>query len=300
VIEDGMTPAMRRAQRVLDVLGALVLLGLLAPLLPLLALLIKLDSRGPLLEWHAAVGVQRRRPRPADGPCDPRRLHDMGGVLLWLPELRTTQVPRERSLQRDVTRPIEGGEGVGVGPGAGPGADPGVGAEGEPHPLTRVGRWLLRTRLAGWPRAWSVLRGDLALVGPRALDPRCVARMRDLAADWDAGMRDIRPGLFGPAQAARLRRTQPAAGAGPAMGEAISREALRDRLGPERDFVARLRAARSLLALLALQCSALRVPRASVSRARVAARAAATLPLTPPPRPQCAAHDAPLQPLRPR
>ena len=62
--------------------------------------------------------------------------------------------------------------------------------------LSRFGRLLAKTKLDELPQLWNVLRGDMALVGPR---PETL----DFADCFDDGQRwalDYRPGIFGPAQ----------------------------------------------------------------------------------------------------
>ena len=62
--------------------------------------------------------------------------------------------------------------------------------------MTRVGRFLERTKIDEVPQLWNVLRGDMAVVGPR---PETL----DFADCFDgpfAAVLDHRPGIFGPNQ----------------------------------------------------------------------------------------------------
>lgn len=58
---------------------------------------------------------------------------------------------------------------------------------------TRFGRWLRRTSLDELPQLWHVLRGDMALVGPRPLRPFEV----DALAGWQLRRHDVPPGITG-------------------------------------------------------------------------------------------------------
>lgn len=59
------------------------------------------------------------------------------------------------------------------------------------HPF---GRWLRRFRLDELPQLLNVLRGDMALVGPR---PEVPANLSSTAADDLAALQRVRPGLTG-------------------------------------------------------------------------------------------------------
>jgi lipopolysaccharide/colanic/teichoic acid biosynthesis glycosyltransferase len=67
--------------------------------------------------------------------------------------------------------------------------------------LTRLGAWLVRTKIDELPQLWHVLRGEMSLVGPRPESPAFVARF---ASDYDIILR-VRPGLTGYTQLAFAR-----------------------------------------------------------------------------------------------
>ncbi len=62
--------------------------------------------------------------------------------------------------------------------------------------VTRVGRWLRRTSIDELPQLWSVLRGDMSLVGPRAVVPYVAERFEE----WEYLSLTVRPGITGLAQ----------------------------------------------------------------------------------------------------
>ncbi len=71
---------------------------------------------------------------------------------------------------------------------------PGITAAGDPR-VTRVGRFLRRTKLDEFPQLINVLRGDMSLVGPRPEDPRYVA----LYTAEQRRVLNVRPGITSPA-----------------------------------------------------------------------------------------------------
>jgi lipopolysaccharide/colanic/teichoic acid biosynthesis glycosyltransferase len=64
--------------------------------------------------------------------------------------------------------------------------------------LTRLGAWLVRTKLDELPQLWHVLRGEMSLVGPRPESPEYVERFR---REYEAIL-TVRPGLTGYTQLA--------------------------------------------------------------------------------------------------
>lgn len=65
--------------------------------------------------------------------------------------------------------------------------------------LTRVGRWLRRTRLDELPQLWNVLKGDLSLVGPRPERPFFVQQF-ERAIPFYSSRTLVRAGVTGWAQ----------------------------------------------------------------------------------------------------
>lgn len=72
-------------------------------------------------------------------------------------------------------------------------AGPGITAHGDTR-VTRLGRILRKTKIDELPQLWNVVRGDMALVGPRPEDPRYV----DLADPLHARVYGALPGITSP------------------------------------------------------------------------------------------------------
>lgn len=71
---------------------------------------------------------------------------------------------------------------------------------GENPRLTRVGRWLRRSGVEGWPQLLNVFLGQMSLVGPRPATPEGAERLAAECPSWSLGGSDLRPGIFGLAQ----------------------------------------------------------------------------------------------------
>jgi lipopolysaccharide/colanic/teichoic acid biosynthesis glycosyltransferase len=80
---------------------------------------------------------------------------------------------------------------------------PGITFRDDPR-VTRVGRFLRRTKLDELPQLFNVLRGEMTLVGPRPESPEYV--------DWSDPIQrvviDLKPGITGPSQLAYLHEEE--------------------------------------------------------------------------------------------
>lgn len=120
------------AKRALDIVVASVAMVLLLPFLVLIAVLIKLSSPGPVLFRWPVVG-QRGRPLKA---------YKFRTMVVG-----ADQMKQQLLDQNEATGPV-------------------FKMKKDPR-VTRVGRFLRKFSLDELPQLWSVLKGDMSLVGPR-------------------------------------------------------------------------------------------------------------------------------------
>ncbi|MGA0605231.1 sugar transferase [Phenylobacterium sp. VNQ135] len=123
----------RAAKRAIDVVGAAVGLVLLSPLLLLVAILVKATSRGPVFHPCDWVGEGGRRFRGYKFRSMQAGAADMEATLQSRNEMR----------------------------------GPAFKVTNDPR-ITPLGRFLRKYSIDELPQLWSVLKGDLSLVGPRA------------------------------------------------------------------------------------------------------------------------------------
>jgi len=129
-----------RGKRCLDIAGGIIGIGLMLPFLPVIALAIKTESKGP-------VCVRLRRISE--------------GKVFWLYKFRTMIQGAEHMKPSLIAR-NERRDG------------PYFKMKDDPR-ITRVGRMLRRFRIDEWPQFWNVIRGDMAIVGPRPYEPEEIA-----------------------------------------------------------------------------------------------------------------------------
>jgi exopolysaccharide biosynthesis polyprenyl glycosylphosphotransferase len=148
----------RVVKRVMDVTGAALLLTVLSPLLLVIALAVWLPDRGPVFYAQERIGRGGRRIR-----------------ILKFRSMIVDADKRLEELRADNER---------VGPLFKANRDPRI---------TTVGRWLRATSLDELPQLWSILIGDMSLVGPRPALPAEVAEFDQI----HQRRHDVRPGLTG-------------------------------------------------------------------------------------------------------
>lgn len=155
-------------KRTIDVVFALFGLLFAAPVGILIAICIKLDSRGPLFYTQERAGKLLESDR-SQGAGQFRFVH--------------FRMHKFRSMVQD--------------------AEKGTGAvlasKGDPR-VTRVGRFLRKTRLDELPQLWDVLCGRMSLVGPRPERPELMQQLATAIPFFEERMRGVKPGITGLAQ----------------------------------------------------------------------------------------------------
>lgn len=159
---------MQLAKRAIDIAGAAVGLLLTAPLLPVIAAAIYLESPGPVLFRQRRAGSLRSVRT------------ENGKRLLSFDEF-------EMHKFRTMIMNAEAKTGVVVA-----GAD-------DPR-ITKVGKFLRKSRLDELPQFWDVLRGKMSLVGPRPERPELLQDLSYAIPLFEERMRDVKPGITGLAQ----------------------------------------------------------------------------------------------------
>jgi exopolysaccharide biosynthesis polyprenyl glycosylphosphotransferase len=147
----------RLAKRTLDLVGAGLLSVVALPVLVVLAAAIKLDSPGPVFFRQERIGREGRR--------------------FKLLKLRTMVVDAEAKRGELLAESKDSGW---------------LHLEHDPR-ITRVGRALRLMSLDELPQLWTVLKGDMSLVGPRPL----VAEEDRYVDGWARGRLDLTPGITG-------------------------------------------------------------------------------------------------------
>jgi len=160
--------SVRIAKRAIDVAGGLLGLAISAPLMPIIAAAIYIDSPGPVLFRQRRAG-SLRSVKTENGKkqfqFDEFEMHKF-----------RTMVPN-----------AEAKTGVVI-------------AGANDSRITRVGKFLRKSRLDELPQFWDVLRGKMSLVGPRPERPELLQDLSYAIPLFEERMRDVKPGITGLAQ----------------------------------------------------------------------------------------------------
>ena len=160
-------PLNRLIKDIFDLVLSSFIFVLILPLFLIIAILIKLDSPGPIIFSHERVGK--------------------GGKKFKCYKFRTMYVDNEKILEEHFRKHPEDREYF-LKTGKIPGRDPRI---------TRLGRFLRKFSLDELPQIINVLKGDMSLVGPRALVEDEVKQCQDYYMEW---AKYIKPGITGLAQ----------------------------------------------------------------------------------------------------
>jgi undecaprenyl-phosphate galactose phosphotransferase len=147
------------AKRVFDIVFALAALIMTLPIMIVAAILIKLTSPGPVLYSHIRCGK--------------------GGKQFTCYKFRTMVNGADNILQFDRNLAAEFGKSWKL--------------DKDPR-ITPVGKWLRKTSIDELPQFLNVLRGDLAIVGPRPVQPNELRQCFGVAADT---VISVKPGITG-------------------------------------------------------------------------------------------------------
>jgi lipopolysaccharide/colanic/teichoic acid biosynthesis glycosyltransferase len=172
----------RIAKRCLDMVGATVGLILCSPLMLLFSILIKLDSPGPVFYCQTRVGVNRR--------SRDRRYH----------QRTDNDERRNRDRRRDnyLGKPFQVIKFRTMAQNAEKKTGPVWATKNDPR-VTRLGRFMRKTRIDEIPQFINVLKGDMSLVGPRPERPKFVRELIE-QVDGYADRLQVKPGITGLAQ----------------------------------------------------------------------------------------------------
>jgi lipopolysaccharide/colanic/teichoic acid biosynthesis glycosyltransferase len=163
-----MTPAVRITKRAIDVCSSALGLAVAGPLLPLIAAAIYLDSPGPIL-------FRQRRAGQLDGFVNDDGLSRPKFAEFHMWKFRTMRPDAEK-----LTGPV-------------------LATEDDPR-ITRVGKFLRKTRLDELPQLYNVLRGEMSLIGPRPERPELLENLALAIPFFEERMRGVKPGITGLAQ----------------------------------------------------------------------------------------------------
>jgi lipopolysaccharide/colanic/teichoic acid biosynthesis glycosyltransferase len=158
----------RIAKRALDIVASGVGLVLTAPVMPMIAAAIYIESPGPVI-------FRQRRAGQLLGVSKKNGAQDFRFVEFEMFKFRSMRVDAEKYTGAVLA------------------------SENDPR-VTKVGRFLRKSRLDELPQLVNVLMGDMSLVGPRPERPELLSNLALAIPFFEERMRDVKPGITGLAQ----------------------------------------------------------------------------------------------------
>ena len=158
----------RIAKRALDVVSSAVGLALTAPVLPVIAAAIYIESPGPVI-------FRQRRAGQLLGVSKKNGAPEYQFVEFEMLKFRSMRVDAEKYTGAVLA------------------------SENDPR-VTKVGKFLRKSRLDELPQLLNVLLGDMSLVGPRPERPELLSNLALAIPFFEERMRDVKPGITGLAQ----------------------------------------------------------------------------------------------------
>lgn len=147
----------RVVKRLFDIMGSSIALLILLPLLILTGVLIRLHDGGSILYWQQRIGKW--------------------GIPFAFPKLRS-MVPQADKAKSKLMNQNDHGNSVTFK------------LKRDPR-ITPIGKWIRKLSIDEFPQFWSVLIGEMSLVGPRPPLPGEV----ELYSTADRRRLDVKPGL---------------------------------------------------------------------------------------------------------
>jgi lipopolysaccharide/colanic/teichoic acid biosynthesis glycosyltransferase len=163
-----VTPTVRVTKRAIDLVGSVIGLAVTLPLYPIIGAAIYTESPGPIFYRQRRAGMLKGV-EVREGVSYPVFIE------FEMRKFRTMRVDAEKYTGAVLAQ------------------------ENDPR-VTKVGRFLRKTRLDELPQLWNVLIGEMSLVGPRPERPELLINLALAIPFFEERMRAIKPGITGLAQ----------------------------------------------------------------------------------------------------